>query len=103
MTVVNLLKIPGIVIGAFATIWLILQTLGFTLVTPEQSRTDWRTSQVQLHTKIDSLLGDLEGKFSSHDALIKALVIGECLDNPREKIIRAGLLETCRNLGIEPQ
>jgi len=89
--------------GAVAVVAAIITIFGFKLVTPTDTITEHITRSQQLHvevqSKIDSTVKQVE-HIEHIEQLLEAILRGECLENPRENLARQGLLQKCKELGI---
>lgn len=90
--------------GAIALIVSAITYFGFNVQTPKDSLDKHVAYAEKEHAafelKIDSVSKQAE-HVSHVEELIEGMLRGECLENPRENLIRQGLIAKCRELGIE--
>lgn len=90
--------------GAIAVIAATVAYFGFSVQTPTETLEKHITTAEKEHTAFSIKL-DSVAKGSEHvthvEELLEGMLRGECLENPRENLIRQGLIQKCKELGIE--
>lgn len=101
------IKFPAYILGALTAIAVLLGALGFGWSTPGNKWDEHEVKHVaemEVHDeqfqKIDAALENIDDVQMEQQTLFEALVISDCIENPRENLERQGLITKCRELGI---
>lgn len=101
LTVIGLMKMIGIGAAGIGAIGVGLSALGFGIKTPGATLNEYKAKHAAEHVVIDSAIISIDTNMSEQKDLIEALIIGECLNRKYTILARQGILDTCKNLGIE--
>ena len=89
--------------GAVVIIGGLIAYLGFQVQTPTETLDKHVAQEEKIHAVFDTKL-DSAAKGVEHiehvETLLEGLLRGECLENPRENLVRQGLIKKCEELGI---
>ena len=106
-TVKAWLSLPTIVVSCLVALGVLIAAFGFRVQSPAK-QVELITTQINQHimdeqsfhvnqtNKLDSTTSHTEHV----ETLIESLLRGECLENPRENLVRQGLIKKCQELGI---
>lgn len=90
--------------GAVAVIAATVAYFGFSVETPTETLEKHITVSEKEHAafniKLDSVANEAE-HISHVEELLEGLLRGECLENPKENLVRQGLIQKCKELGIQ--
>lgn len=90
--------------GAVAIIASTIAYFGFSMDTPrevlDKHVAKSEKEHVAMDVKIDSVSAKAEN-VSHIEELLEGMLRGECLENPRDNLVRQGLIKKCEELGIE--
>ena len=95
--IMTILRVPAMVVGAIAAMGVGLNLMGFEIQTPGANL---RTHVQVEHLALDTSIATLNDKVDENTHLMKALVIGYCMEHEKNDLDRAGLTPTCRAEGI---
>ena len=90
--------------GAVVVIGGLVAYMGFQVQTPTDKLDKYIIQSDKVHVVMDSKLDSVQKEVEHVDHvedLLEGLLRGECLENPRENLARQGLLNKCKELGIE--
>jgi hypothetical protein len=89
--------------GAILIIGSLIAYLGFQIQTPTDTLDKHISSAEKTHITFEAKLdsANKQGEHVEHvESLLEGLLRGECLENPKENLVRQGLIKKCEELGI---
>ena len=95
------LKLPVIAAGGAGGLMIIAGVFGFSITGPGAVMAVFKVEHAVEHVIIDDTLAGIDRHMEAQQILLEAVVRGECIENPKENLQRQGLIEKCKELGIE--
>ena len=102
------IRVPAYILAALTAVGVLMGALGFGWSTPGNK---WSEHDVQhvaeelIHSdnwaEMDGALSEINDRHMEQQVLVEAIVRGECIENPIENLERQGLINKCRELGID--
>jgi hypothetical protein len=93
-------KVIGATIGAVAALYGAFTFIHDIVETPRRLATHEAISRV-VHDSARQADDELHEHAETQEKLLEAIVRGECIENPKANLARQGLLNKCRQLGID--
>jgi hypothetical protein len=97
----ELLTWPAIIVSAILAIGTFIAFFGFDVQTPVERLQSHIEIEQDFHDSTAKVVTELDRHSEDNEALLESLIRGECLENPRENLIRQGLIKKCTDLGID--
>jgi hypothetical protein len=95
------MTIPVGIVSTAVALGAIFAFLGIKLNTPAEQMNS-HIVQEQTYHKIQADKSDSMNTHLEHtEELLEAMLRGECLENPRADLVRQGLIQKCKQLGID--
>lgn len=97
----ELLQWSGAILTLFMVIGAFFAFFGIDVQSPAQRLQTHIQAEKEFHDTTSKNIAELDKHEEDNEVLLQSMVRGECLENKRENLIRQGLIQKCKELGVE--